>query len=293
MAPRAALRFLWPVAAFAAGVILTLATVWLRSSTPPQPLRELWSPIFEKGVKVVASYSNPSFLRVGRLPMLLIYNGPVSAPPGATIQIAPNDAYIDTRLVPKGEELHFSESWTGTGEVLAVNRLTTLSAEFQHPLSVTPSKLLGLSDMRSSNVVFIGSPSVNGALAQIGLNTRPFYSTADGRIVNRSPRSGEPAAFSNVINAVTQQTTESYALFSVVPGMDSGRTIVNSAGLNTMSTWAAIDFATSPSGAAQLIQTLRKANGNRMPRHYQAIIHTDIVKGAPSSPSLVAVRIID
>lgn len=133
---------------------------------------------------------------------------------------------------------------------------------------------------------------MNGALAQIGLATRPFYSTDDGRIVIRNPRPGEPQSLSNLVNEKTSETIAAYALFSVLPGIDAGRTVVSSAGLNTAATWAGIDYTTSPSGASQLVRALKAANGGKLPRHYQAIIRTEIIKGAASNPSLVALRVV-
>jgi len=278
--------FLW-------GMLLLLTPAAARNDEGiAGPVKEVWSAAFEPGVKLTAAFTNPAFLRVGNSMNLLRYHGPLSAPSGAEIELAPNDPNIDHQLVPKGAKLRFNDSWTGVGEVLAVNRLTLLATQFGHPMNVLPSRALSLDDMHGTNVVFIGSPWVNGALAQMGSTTTPLFETGDGRIVVRDPAPGEQASYSNRLNAATREITATYALFSVLPGIDAGRSVFYSAGLGTAATWAAIDFTTSPAGAEQLAQALKKANGGTFPHHYQAIIRAEIVKESASSPSLVTVRVV-
>lgn len=273
-------------------VPLLLAPAAKREQTVAPPVKSVWSAAFEPGIKVVAAFTNPAFLRVGNSQNLLRYRGPLSAPSGAEIDLPADDPYIDHQFVPKGAKLRFNDSWTGVGEVLAVNRLTLLATQFGRPVSVLPSRALTLDDMHGANVVFIGSPWVNGALAQMGASNTPLFETGDGRIMVRDPAPGEQAAYSNRINVVTKEITAAYALFSVLPGLDAARSVFCSAGLGTAATWAAIDFSTSPAGAAQLAQALKKANGGTFPRHYQAIIRTEIVKESATNTSLITVRVI-
>jgi hypothetical protein len=273
-------------------MLLLFAPAAKRQQTVASPVKNIWSAAFEPGIKVVAAFTNPAFLRVGNSLNLLRYLGPLSAPSGAEIELPADDPYIDHQFVPKGAKLRFNDSWTGVGEVLAVNRLTSLAIQLGRPMSVLPSRALSLDDMHGANVVFIGSPWVNGALAQMGSANTPLYETGDGRIVVRNPAPGEQAAYSNRINAVTREITAAYALFSVLPGIDAARSVFCSAGLGTAATWAAIDFSTSPAGAAQLVRALKKANGGTFPRHYQAIIRTEIVKESATNTSLITVRVI-
>jgi len=260
----------------------------------PAAVNDIWKGIFDPGTKVIAAYTNPTFLRIGHSQpyTLMRYNGPLSAPAGAEIEPGPNDPYFDRQLLPRGQKLYFTEGWTGTGEVLAVNRLTLLSSEFHNPLGVMPSHSLSLRDMHGANVVFLGSPGLNGALAQLGTAAAPFYETMDGHIIVRQPHAGEPSSYANLVNETTREVMATYALFSVLPGMDNGRTVVTSAGLGTSATWSGIDFATSAAGAAQLESALKAANGGKMPRFYQAIVRAEMIKGTASNPTLVRVRVV-
>jgi hypothetical protein len=299
LVPRKTVVFLAGMAAGALLLGLLLLGV-LRNAAPESvhvekiapAVNDIWKVVFEPGVKVIASFTNPAFLSVRGFRMLLRYEGPLSAPPGAEINLPPDDPYIEWKYVPKGAKLHYNENWTGTGEVLAVSRLSLLGAQFRSTMTVLPSRSLSLNDMHGANVIFVGSPWVNGALARIGSTDTPFSETNDGRIVVRQPVPGEQPYYSNQVNEATKALTRAYSLFSVLPGMDSGRSVVFSAGLGTAATWAGIDFTTSPTGAAQLERALKAVNGGKLPRYYQAIIRSDIVKGAEVNPTLVTVRVI-
>jgi hypothetical protein len=289
--------------AFLMGIAVTLVALALGThriggaetqDAIPAAVNDIWKGIFDPGTKVIAAYTNPTFLRIGHSQpyTLMRYNGPLSAPAGAEIEPGANDPYFDRQLLAKGQKLYFTEGWTGTGEVLAVNRLTLLSSEFHNPLSVMPSRSLSLRDMHGANVVFLGSPGLNGALAQLGTAATPFYETMDGHIIVRQPHAGEPSSYANLVNETTREVMATYALFSVLPGMDNGRTVVTSAGLGTSATWSGIDFATSAAGAAQLESALKAANGGKMPRCYQAIVRAEMIKGTASNPTLVTVRVV-
>jgi hypothetical protein len=296
--PWASKRLILSVAAaFAAGLLVAFLVMTLTRPRTPQSVQmpaaivEIWNGIFEPDAHVIVSYTNPVFLRVEKSKTYLMYGGPISAPPGTEISVKDNDPNIDWQSVHKGQHLFFNDGWTGTGEVLAVNRLTELGAQFNDRINVIPSRTLALNEMHGANVIFLGSPWLNGALAQISSAPAPIYNTNDGRIVIRNPLAGEQAQYENIKDPTTGQIQACYALFSVMPGMDDGRRVVSSAGIGTWATWAGIDFVTSPAGAAQLTKSLKASNGGVMPLYYQAIIRTYIIKETASNHSLVVTRI--
>lgn len=288
---------LYLASAFAAGA-LTSAVFLSRTGShvpapaPPDTVAGIWKEIFEPGSKVVITFTNPAFLRVGRSPVFLLYLGPLSAPAGAQVNIDEGDRYLEGLPPLKGEPLYFNAGWTGTGEVLAMNRLTTLSAAFHSSLVVVPSRSLAFSEMHGANVIFLGSPWGNGELAKMGADAAPMYVNDHGAIMARDGGGGERILYQNTKDTATQEITASYSLFSVLPGIDGGRKIVSSAGLSTWATWAGIDFATTPSGAAQIEKVLRSANSGKLPAYYQAVIRTRIVNGVASNPSLMTAQTV-
>ncbi len=261
-------------------------------TAPTPPVAGLWSGVFESGVKVIVSYSNPSFLRTGHGQVFVLYQGPLSAPPGTQIDASSLDPSVDRQFLAKREPLFFSDGWTGTGEAMAINRLTVLSTEFGSALSVLPSHALALDDMRGANVIFLGSPWGNGALAEIGFSSAPFYTDNQGSIHLRDPRPPELSRYRNVTDSRTKEISATYALFSVLPGIGAGRRLVSSAGLSTYGTWAAVDLLTTPTGVAQLSRALNGGASRPLPQYFQAVVRTDIIKGMTANPSIVAARTV-
>jgi hypothetical protein len=199
---------------------------------------------------------------------------------------------VDKQFLLKGEKLYFANGWTGTGEVLAVNRLAALAAQFRQSPNVIPSRTLTLNDARASNVIFIGAPIMNGMIAKIGTESAPMYITEDGQILLRQPVPGERSIYENIADPATGQIKTCYALFSVLPGVDDSRKIVSSAGLGSWATWAAIEFLTKSNGASQLAHSLQAANGGKLPRYYQAVIRSDIIDGSVANQALMSTRVV-
>jgi hypothetical protein len=294
---------------FVAGAVLT-ALVMLRSGgvpgffnhpqspasdlqmAPTPALTEIWKAIFEPDVKTIIAFTSPRFLRVGRSQAYLLYHGPLSAPEGTAMVAAEHDPYVDKQFLRRGEKLYFSNGWSGTGEVLAVNRLTALAAQFRQSPNVVPSRALTLNEARTGNVIFIGAPIMNGMIAKIGTESAPIYITEGGKILLRQPVSGERAIYENILDPETGQMKTCYALFSVLPGVDDNHKIVSSAGIGSWATWGAIEFLTRSNGAAQLGSTLKAVNQGKIPRYYQAVIRTDIIDGSVTNQALMATRVV-
>ena len=118
---------------------------------------------------------------------------------------AEHDPYVDKQFLQKGQKLYFSNGWSGTGEVLAVNRLTGLAAQFRQVPNVIPSRALTLNEARASNVVFIGAPMMNGMIAKIGTESAPIYITEHSQILLRRPVAGEPSIYENILDPATRQ----------------------------------------------------------------------------------------
>jgi hypothetical protein len=260
-------------------------------NAPEPALTEIWKGIFEPDVKTTIAFTSPSFLHIGRSQAYLLYHGPLSAPEGAAMVAAEHDPYVDKQFLPKGEKLYFNNGWTGTGEVLSVNRLTALAAQFRQAPSVIPSRALTLGDARTGNVIFIGAPIMNGMIAKIGTESAPIYTT-DGKILLRLPSLGEPAVYENIADPATGQMKTCYALFSVLPGVDDSRKIVSSAGLGSWATWGAIEFLTRSNGASQLARVLKDANQGKLPRFYQTVIRIDIIDGSVANQALLSTRVV-
>ena len=268
------------------------AGTW-RESRPDPAVAEIWKGIFEPKIKSIISFTSPVFLRVGQSQAYLLYHGPLSAPEGTEMNVAAqNDPYVDRQFTSGGEPLFFSDGWSGTGEVLAMNRLTILASQLHDSPTVVPSRFLTLTEVHGANVVFLGSPSMNGTISKIGTERAPLFITGQNSIAVRHPGRGESPFYANIEDPATKQLKTCYTLFSVLPGVDEGRKIASSAGLGSQATWAAIEFLSTPRGASQLARDLKAENAGKLPRYYQTVVKSDIIDGSMTNQALVSTRVV-
>jgi hypothetical protein len=293
-------------AAFVAGALLAgLALFWTapawisrtrlaagNEDVRKPPLSVFWQKLLLPGVNCVVSFTNPAFLwtQTSHGRVYFIYQGPLSAPVGTPVDIAPGDAYIDPAFVKPGRKFFFSDSWTGTGEVFGIYRLTRLFGEAGHPLKILRSRALTYADLREANVVFLGSPWGNDLQNKIHPGPTPLASLEFGKITNFDPRPGEESVFQSGYDPQTRALIRSYTLISVLPGVTAGTKVVSSAGIDTYGTAAGIDFLTSAAGLTELIQRFDPQERRKLPEFFQAVIQTEIVRGDPASSTVVMVR---
>lgn len=289
----------------AGGLVAVLALLWLAPAwitrtrlaagaedVRKPPLSVFWQKLLQPGVNCVVSFTNPAFLWTptahGRA--YFTYQGPLSAPVGTPVDISPGDAYIDPDYVKPGRKFFFSDSWTGTGEVFGIYRLTRLFGEAGHPLKILRSRALTYADLREANVVFLGSPWANELQNKINPGRTPLASIEFGKITNFEPRPGEEPVYKSAYDPQTQALIRSYTLISVLPGVTAGTKVVSSAGIDTYGTAAGIDFLTSAAGLTELIQRLDPQERRKLPEFFQAVIQTEIVRGDPAGSNVVMVR---
>jgi hypothetical protein len=255
------------------------------------PLGALWKSVFHPGSKCVVSFTNPVFLR-SNLPgsrLYVTYHGPLNAPGGTEMSVASRDPLLDRRVAGLGP-FYFSDSWTGTGEVAAVHRLTELASGAGFQLRLIRSRALTFNDVNGSNVIFLGSAWANDLQTKFNIGMTPFQCFGTDRIVDNSPKPGEPAAFYSEFNPATKEMTASYALFSVLPGVSSGTKIISSSGIDTNATLAGIDLMTSANGVRELMRRFGGEKQQTLPDYFQAVIRTEIIRGDPAKSSVVAAR---
>jgi hypothetical protein len=256
------------------------------------PLSAVWGGMLRPDFDCVISFTNPVFLRfrTSRNHVLLPYSGPVSVPVGAPVTIWPGDPNVDPEIVRLGSNFVFSSSWTGTGEVLSVYRLTKLFTDAGRPLKVIRSRSLTYDAMREANVIFLGSPWANELQDKVNPGQTPLICNNEGRIVNSDPQPGEQAYYAAESDPATQALKVSYSLINVLPGIAPGTKIVSSAGLDTYGTSAGIEFLTSTAGVTALLGRFDPARRRALPEFFQAVIRTEIVRDDPAGLSLVLVR---
>jgi hypothetical protein len=297
-------RRISPVVAFAAGVLAAglvfWGFTWSRSKATgaanPLPagsaLAALWGPLLRSRLECVVSYSNPVFLGIANPPaprILIPYRGPLSAPTGARLQLSGADLGLPESIAGPNSSFVYTDSWTGVGEVVAIQHLTALIAP-KVPMRILRSRAVTYADLQGNNLVFLGSPWANDMQSKINIGQTPLMNDNEGNIRNLQPQSGEPAAFRAQVDGATGQITSTYALFSVLPGVTAGTRVYISAGVNTFGTGSAMAFLTSEAGAEELSRRFAAAGKPNLPDYFQVVLRSEVIRGEPADTHIVLVH---
>src|SRR6185295_19541468 len=94
------------------------------------------------------------------------------------------------------------------------------------------------------------------------------------------PQPGEPAFLSDALQKGTQEFEESHALISNLPGLYGNGKILYLSGNTIASVMGAVQALTDPDLAAQLVSSLRTANGS-LPRFYQVVLKVKAMDDTP------------
>jgi hypothetical protein len=222
----------------------------------PDPL---WSPFLAKSKTTLVIFSNP------------LFNGnPVSGLRQATPEIS--------KLNPEQDD----ETYTGTGEVASIYRLTRFFDERDANFVLKRSRLVTWDEARSSNLIFVGASSQNTALHDVPTLSEFGIDLDDkgiGYIVNLHPHPGEPAKF------LPQNRTQETAILALLPGLEPGTHILIFSGLTTIGTQAVVEYACRPENIARLIQQVGTTNGEA--NSFEAVLRVSISKGVGVNTQLI------
>ena len=189
------------VVVVAIAIVVTRFMVALPSAAserPPAALKAFWAPFTGGADAPLVVYSNAEF--VGRPETGLRYFNPT---------------------VDAGKSIR--DHYTGVGEVMAVHDLDQVFTSLKHELRIKRGRLLTWDDAKTSNLIFIGSPSEN-------LSLRELPETQDFVFARKpsGPRKGD-LMISNLHPADAEQTTylasdgpitEDYALVAMTAGLN-------------------------------------------------------------------------
>jgi hypothetical protein len=192
-------------------------------------------------------------------------------------------------LVAKAGQLYYENGYTGTGELQGIAMLSNLFGQMGVKATVKPSRDITPDDLRQHNVILLGSPFQNVAVAQLITPGDFNFKNPDSRheewraqIVNSHPRPNEASAYGTERDPGTQALRADYALITIQPGLIPGRYIAVLGGLDTTGTEGAILFATSRPGVEELSRafTASPVSGIRgeIPL-FQALIRVRLEKG--------------
>jgi hypothetical protein len=186
------------------------------------------------------------------------------------------------------DQTTISDHYTGVGEVLAVQQLSSLFTRLGQRFQVKRSRLLHWDDTKSRDLIFIGSPSENLSLRELPLNLEFRFETmasgprkGDLAIRNMKPQAGEAQFY---LGSKDLPITEDYAIVSLA-SRQGRQAILLMAGTTTFGTEAAVEFVSQSAGAEEI---LRRLNGSVRP--FVGVVRTEVKGGVPVNTRLVAWR---
>ena len=177
-----------------------------------------------------------------------------------------------------------SEAGTATGAVLLGQFLGMLHKQ---DVLVTSSDQIAAPEVAMGNVVFLGPVAGNRQMQAMSAD-RPFVLGPEG-IRNMNPRPGEPALFADKLPRDPQDTEESYALISRVPGLYGNGEVLYLAGNRISSITGEVQAFTDAMFAKTLVSKMRKPDGS-LPRYYQVVLKIKSMDTMPIEVSYVLHR---
>jgi hypothetical protein len=152
---------------------------------------------------------------------------------------------------------------------------------------VTRSDQLAAPEIAMGNVVFLG-PVPGNRQAQAMSADRPFE-LEPGGIRNLSPRPGEPEFFADRPPKDSQDTEDSYALISRVPGLYGNGEVLYLSGNRISSITGEVQAFTDAMFARTLVSKMKKPDGS-LPRYYQVVLKVRSMDDMPIDISYVLYR---
>lgn len=179
------------------------------------------------------------------------------------------------------------DHYTGIGEADGIYELTRLFDSAHATFILKRSHLVTWDEAKQRNLIFIGSPAENLAVQALPSDAEftLFSSPEASGYHNNHPQPGELANYARPEHPLTRD----YAIISFLPGMQSGKQMMLLSGLTTLGTQAAVEFASRPDGAGEL---LRRASGpDGKVRPFEALLETTVVGGVPLEVRLITMHV--
>jgi hypothetical protein len=191
-------------------------------------------------------------------------------------------------LVAKAGPLYYEDGNTGTGDLESVFVLTRLFTQMGLQMTVKRCRLITIDDLQQHDVILLGSPEENDAVAQLSQPSDFVWNRLDvagpwkGEYINQHPQPGESLTYKTERDPNTQEVKTDFGLITIQPGAVPGRYIAILGGLDTSGVAGTAQFITSPSQMALLqarLESLHAWPTHGGPISFQAVLRVDVERG--------------
>jgi hypothetical protein len=251
-------------------------------SPEAQAAAPLWGELLRSPEPVLVAFSNTQFEGTAETGMRLLKPLDSSGSSGAThAQSSGNEARNSV----------VTDHYTGIGEVMGVYSLADFFLKAGHPFRVKRSLLLTWDDVKTENLVVLGSPAENLLLRDLPQPQDFLFRLLKNEkqevsfgIANTKPGPGEQSAyFAKQEGPSRSQISEDYAVISSLKGLNENYRLLILAGITTFGTQAAAEYVTKPEYVKDLISHLSTSNDGqpRLPSYFQILIRVKVNGGVP------------
>ncbi|MEJ7710175.1 MAG: hypothetical protein WKF84_09995 [Pyrinomonadaceae bacterium] len=307
----------WPVPVVASGLLLGVVVLWLsyvavsyraeaqqwraltstkNSSAEWRALSVVWGEFLSSPQPILVSYSNALF---ERRPDHSLKSMRPLAPGKAEESVAASASE------PTNAEVDVIDYYTGVGEVMGASSLSKFFTQAGHSFRVKRSLLLNWDDVKTENVVMLGSPAENLLLRSLP-QAQDFEFRYNNELrlielINLRPQPGEESIYRPKFERVRDQgsitlsVSEDYALISLIKGLGEQNKLLILAGITTHGTHAAAEYMTKPEYAKELLNHLNASavKGSAPPGSYQVVLKVKVNGGVPIQVSYVTHHVLN
>jgi hypothetical protein len=182
-----------------------------------------------------------------------------------------------------------ASSVTGVGTANAAFLLGQFLGQRKHNVFPIRSDVLSMGEIAMGDVIFVGPTVGKPQIQAIPPVDAAFVMTPEG-VRNVKPDAGEPAFMADApAKSGSQDSEESHALISSLPGLYGNGSILYFEGNHIASVMGAVQAMTDPDLASQLVARLKRPDGS-LPRYYQVVLRVKAMDETPVDISYVAHR---
>jgi len=264
------------------------------SSATYQEFSPLWGDMFRSPSPILVAFSNTQFSGTAETGMKLLR--PMN--PENTRDNA------DQKKPGAISEPVITEHYTGVGEVMGIYALCDLFYKAGRTLRVKRSLLLTWDDLKTENIVVLGSPAENLLLRDLPRAQDFLFKPVKDEnqqttlgLVNTKPQPGEQEVYLAKQDGPSRsQISEDYALISSLRGLDENHRLLILAGITTFGTQASAEYVTTPEHVKELISFLNTAPPGqppKLPAYFQALVKVKVNGGVPVQMSYVTHHVLE
>jgi len=262
----------------------------------PREIAPLWGDLLRSAEPILVVYSNTLFRGTaeGGMKLLKKLDSPGSS--------------LGSPIIPQSEMEQSKEPviehYTGIGEVMGAYYLGDFFARTRHASRLKRSLLLTWEDLKTENIVVLGSPAENFFLRDLpqkqDLVFKPMPDDNGNKsfgIINTNVQPGEqPRYFARQDGPSRSQISEDYAVVSLLQGLDGKKRMLILAGITTLGTQAAAEYVTKPDYIRDLISRLNTAPAGappKLPANFQALVKVKVNGGVPVQISYITHHVLN